>query len=166
MENNKELKKLPLRLFGEMKNIALKVKNTTVDFADLKTTLEKCKEVLAAYLFGSAASGEVVVNDLDILVLLHPNMDKNKAYINITYHLSESLKITEAYLDLLFFDPEEAGLTVLTRAINKGILLKNDNPEYLSDTVDKFSRFLLENDAMIVRGKRLRQERLEIVSAT
>jgi predicted nucleotidyltransferase len=51
-------------------------------------------------------------------------------------------------------------------AVNKGILLKNDEPEYLSDTIDNFSRHLLENELMMIRGKRLRQERLEVFSET
>jgi len=62
---------------GKMKNQKLKVKNTTINFKDLKIALEGCSEVSAAYLFGSAASGEAVVNDLDILVLLHQEIDKD-----------------------------------------------------------------------------------------
>jgi hypothetical protein len=55
---------------------------------------------------------------------------------------------------------------VITNAVNKGILLKNDEPEYLSDTIDNLSRYLLENESMMIRGKRLRQERLEVFSET
>ena len=51
-----------------MKNQMVKIKNTLLKIADLKTILERCHEVSAAFLFGSAASGEDVVNDLDILV--------------------------------------------------------------------------------------------------
>ena len=78
-----------------MQNQELKVKNRTVNFKDLKITLERCSEISAAYLFGSAASGEVAVNDLDILVLLHQDVDKDAAYINLTYNLSKFLKIPE-----------------------------------------------------------------------
>jgi hypothetical protein len=40
-------------------------------------------------------------------VLLHQDIDKDEAYINLTYNLSKSLKIPEACVDLLFFDIKE-----------------------------------------------------------
>ena len=70
------------------------------------------------------------------------------------------------HIDLLFFDYLEADIAVLTRAVNEGILIKNDDPEYLSDMIDTFSRYLMENEAMMIRGLRLRQERLEEFSET
>ena len=149
-----------------MKNKEIIVKDTTVYLRDLINTLERCTEVSAGYLFGSAASGEAVVNDLDILVLLRQGIEKDKAYINITYNLSEFLKIPEACVDLLFFDLEEADLSVLTRAVNLGILLINHDPEYLSNMIDKISRYLLENETMIIRAQRLRQERIEAFGET
>jgi len=149
-----------------MKIQAIKIKNTQVNLADLIATIKQCSEVSAAYLFGSAAKGEVVVNDLDILVLLNRNVDKHEAYFNLTYKLSQVLNISEDCIDLLFLDLEEADPAVLTRAVNKGILLKNNDPDYLSDTIDNVSRYLLDNEAMIIRGKRLRQQRLEVFCAT
>ena len=149
-----------------MKNKEIIVKDTTVYLRDLINTLERCTEVSAGYLFGSAASGEAVVNDLDILVLLRQGIEKDKAYINITYNLSELLKIPEACVDLLFFDLEEADLSVLTRAVNLGILLINHDPEYLSNMIDKISKYLLENETMIIRAQRLRQERIEAFGET
>ena len=145
-----------------MKNRMVKIKNTLLKIADLKTILQRCHEISAAFLFGSAASGEDVVNDLDILVLLHQDTDKNEAYFNLTSNLSKSLKIPEACVDLLFFDLEEADLSILTRAVNHGILLINHDPEYLSNMIDKISRYLLENETMIIRARRLRQERMEV----
>ncbi len=82
------------------------------------------------------------------------------------YNLSEHLKIPEACVDLLFFDLEEADLSVLTRAVNQGILLINHDPEYLSNMIDKISRYLLENETMIIRAQRLRQERMEAFGET
>ena len=149
-----------------MKNQKLKVKNTTINFKDLKIALEGCSEVSAAYLFGSAASGEAVINDLDILVLLHQEIDKDEAYINLIYTLSKSLKIPEACVDLLFFDSNEADPSILTRAVNRGILLINHHPEYLINMVDNISRYLLENETMIIRAQRLRQERMEVFGET
>ena len=68
-----------------MKKQTIKVKNRQVNLADLIATIKQCSEVSAAYLFGSAAKGEGVVNDLDILVLLNRNVDKHEAYFNLTY---------------------------------------------------------------------------------
>jgi predicted nucleotidyltransferase len=149
-----------------MNNIELKVRNTTVTLKDLKIALEECSEVSAAYLFGSAASGETVVNDLDILVLLHQEMDKDEAYINLIYNLSKSLNIPESCVDLLFFDLNEADPSILTHAVNKGILLINHDPEYLSNMIDNVSRDLLENEAMIIRARHLRRERTEVFGET
>ena len=79
------------------------------EFVDaLSSCLQQHGEIYAAYLFGSAASGEAMVNDLDILVLLHQEIDKDEAYINLIYNLSKSLKISESCVDLLFFDSNEA----------------------------------------------------------
>ncbi len=150
----------------KIKNRKIKTKNTSVKIADLKTILERCTEVSAAYLFGSAGSGDKVVNDLDILVLLKKKTDKNEAYINLTCSLTQSLGVPEACVDLLFFDLEEADPTVLTQAVNRGILLVNDDPEYLSNMIDNISRYLLENETMIIRARRLRQERMEVFSET
>jgi hypothetical protein len=107
-----------------------------------------------------------VVNDLDILVLLHQEIDKDEAYINLIYTLSQSLKIPEACVDLLFFDSNEADPSILTRAVNRGILLINHDPEYLSNMIDNISRYLLENETMIIRAQRLRQERMEVFGET
>ena len=140
----------------------LKIKDTTVYTKDLKIALERCSEVSAAYLFGSAAGRGVVVNDLDILVLLHQGVDKDEAYINLTHNLSKSLKILEAYVDLLFFDLEEADPSILAKAVNRGILLINRDPEYLGNMIDSVSKYLLKNETMMIRARRLRQERTEV----
>jgi len=149
-----------------MKNQIIQVKNKKVKMTDIKALLQKCTDVSAAYLFGSAAQNLSVVNDLDILVLLNKNADKRTAYFDLVYQLSDHLNIPEDHIDLLFFDYFEADITVLTTAVNEGILIKNDDPEYLSDMIDTFSRYLMENEAMMIRGIRLRQERLEEFSET
>jgi len=149
-----------------MKKETLQVRSTKINISDLKKVLKESLEVSAAYLFGSAAAGERSVNDLDIMILLHRNVDKNEAYINLKYRLSKIMNLPEECIDLIFFDLEEADLTVLTKAVNKGILLKNDYPEYLSNIIDTVSRYLMENEPMMIRGKRLRQERLEAFCET
>ena len=72
-----------------MKKQIFKVKNTQVNLADLKAMLKQQSEVSAAYLFGSAAKGESMVNDLDIMVLLHRHVDKHQVYFNLTHKLSQ-----------------------------------------------------------------------------
>ena len=76
------------------------------------------------------------------------------------------LEVPEAYIDLLFFDLTEVEPSVLTRAVNRGILLVNNDPEYLGNTIDNVSRYLMDNEAMIARARRLRQERMEVFGAT
>jgi len=149
-----------------MKKQIIRVKNKKVKIADIKALLQKCTEVKAAYLFGSGAQNLSVVNDLDILVLLNKDADKRIAYFDLIHQLSVHLNLPEDYIDLLFFDYHEADISVLTRAVNEGVLIKNDDPEYLSDMIDNFSRYLMENEAMMIRGLRLRQERLEEFSET
>ena len=107
-----------------------------------------------------------MVNDLDILVLLKQDIDKDEAFMNLTYNLSKSLKIPEACVDLLFFDLEEADPSILTRAVDQGILLLNRDPEYLSDIIDSLSRYMLDNETMMIRARRLRQERMEVFGET
>lgn len=144
-----------------MKKQIIQVRNKKIKISDIKASIQKCTDVSAAYLFGSGAQGLNVANDLDILVLLNKHADKRTAFFDVIHKLSSHLNLPEDYIDLLFFDYHEADVSVLVRAVNEGILIKNDNPEFLSDIIDKFSRYLLENEAMMVRGLRLRQERLE-----
>jgi hypothetical protein len=42
----------------------------------------------------------------------------------------------------------------------------NHDPEYLSDMIDSVSRYLLENEAMMIRARRLRQKRTEVFGET
>ena len=144
----------------------VRVKNKKVKISDIKASLQRCTDVAAAYLFGSGAQGLDVVNDLDILLLLNKHADKHTVFFDVLHKLSVHLKLPEEHIDLLFFDYHEADVYVLTRAVNEGILIKNDDPEFLSDMIDEYSRYLLENEAMMIRGLRLRQERLEKFSET
>jgi len=144
-----------------MKKIIIQVKNKKVKIADIKASIQKCTNVSAAYLFGSGAKALNAVNDLDILVLLNKHADKRTAFFDVIHKLSSHLNLPEDHIDLLFFDYHEADVSILTRAVNEGILIKNDDPEFLSDRIDEFSRYLLENEAMMIRGLRLRRERLE-----
>jgi predicted nucleotidyltransferase len=149
-----------------MKKQIVQVKNKKISISDIEALLAKCSEVSAAYLFGSAVRNEIAVNDLDILVLLNKGIEKHMVCFDLIHKLSVHLKLPENQIDLLFFDYYEVNPSILTKAINLGILIKNDDPEYLSDMIDAFSRYLMVNEAMMVRGLRLRQERLEEFSET
>jgi predicted nucleotidyltransferase len=149
-----------------MKKQIVQVKNKKISISDIEALLAKCPEVSAAYLFGSAVRNEIAMNDLDILVLLNKGIEKHTVCFDLIHKLSVHLKLPENQIDLLFFDYYEVNPSILTKAINLGILIKNDDPEYLSDMIDAFSRYLMVNEAMMVRGLRLRQERLEEFSET
>ncbi|MDZ7696912.1 MAG: nucleotidyltransferase domain-containing protein [Deltaproteobacteria bacterium] len=127
--------------------------------------LEKClanrSEVVAAYLFGSAAKGGSGARDLDILVLLRPDVDASRIYFELAASLSDTLGIQEDKIDLLFFNMDEADPMVLYEAVSTGILLKNIDPDMLGDSIDALSRYFLENDVIIERAAQLRNERLE-----
>ena len=127
----------------------------------LKKSLAQRSEVAAAYLFGSAAKGDPAARDLDILILLRPGVDADNAWFELAGFLSDTAGIPEDQVDLLFFDMNEADPMVLYEALSTGVLLKNNNPDLLGDRIDALSRYFLQNDVMIERAKRLRQERLE-----
>lgn len=131
-----------------------------LDLQILQRRLLDRTEVVAAYLFGSAAEGEIA-RDLDILVLLRPDVDANAVYFDLAASVSDALGIPEDKVDLLFFDMDEADPMVLYQAVSNGILLKNRDPDMLGDSIDALSRYFLENDVIIERAAQLRNERLE-----
>ena len=139
----------------------MKIAGRRIRLSDLRDALKKYPEVSAAYLFGSAAIEADAVNDLDVLVLLREHADKHDVFINLGAELSKTLRLPEDCIDLLLFDLQEADPDVLMKAINQGILLRNADPAYLGDMIDKLSRYLLENEPMRIEAKRLRLERLE-----
>ncbi len=131
----------------------------------LKRCLDEKPEVVAAYLFGSAAEESSVVNDVDILVLLHPDADRYEAHFHLSGSVANALGISEDRIDMLFLNLDEAEPAVLYHAINRGVLLKNIDSNFLSDRIDSLSRYFLENEPMILQAKRLRQERIEAFCA-
>jgi predicted nucleotidyltransferase len=126
----------------------------------LKACLANRSEVVAAYLFGSAAEGELA-RDLDILVLLRPDVDADAVYFDLAASVSDALGIPEEKVDLLFFNMDEADPMVLNEALSTGILLKNSDPDMLGDSIEALSRYFLENDVIIERAAQLRNDRLE-----
>jgi len=135
------------------------------DIATLKMCLGEKPEVAAAYLFGSAVKAESVVNDLDILVLLQPDVDRDDVYFDLSHSLGKALGIPEDKIDLLLFNLNEAEPRILYNAVNHGVLLKNTSPDILGNSIDALSRHFMENEPMIERAKRLRNDRLEAFCA-
>ncbi len=131
----------------------------------LKQSLRNSPEVAAAYLFGSAVINAPVVNDLDILVLVYPDIDKNIAYFDLVSRISEALTLPEEKIDILFFDLQEADPDILYEAVNNGVLLKNEFPELLGESIEKLSLYLMQNEFIIARSKQLRHEQLEVFCA-
>jgi predicted nucleotidyltransferase len=131
----------------------------------LKQSLRNSSEIAAAYLFGSAVINAPVVNDLDILVLVYPDTDKNIAYFDLVSRISEALTLPEEKIDILFFDLQEADPDILYEAVNNGVLLKNEFPELLGESIEKLSLYLMQNEFIIARAKQLRHEQLEVFCA-
>lgn len=127
----------------------------------LRGVLRDSKEVAAAYLFGSAARGGAVVNDLDLLLLLYPGFDAHMAYFNLLYRISSAMGLPEDQIDLLFFDVEEADPLILYEAVNEGILIKNESPGMLCERIEELSLFFLANEFLLKQASQLRRERLE-----
>ena len=136
------------------------------DLDMLKQSLRNSPEVAAAYLFGSAATNAPVVNDLDILLLVYPDIDKNTAYFDLVCRISEALALPEGKIDILFFDLQEADPDILYEAVNNGVLLKNESPELLGESIEKLSLYLIQNEFIITRAKQLRHEQLEVFCGT
>lgn len=127
----------------------------------LKKVLTDSPEVAAAYLFGSAAKNEPVVNDLDLLILLYPDINPFDAYLDLSYRIGQSQNINADKVDVIFFDMDLIDPEVLYEAVNHGILLKNNSPELLTDKIEELSMYFLENEFLIKEAKRLRHERME-----
>jgi len=132
-----------------------------LEIEKLRKILIDSPEIASAYLFGSAAKNEPVVNDLDILVLLYPDINQDHAYFELSYRIGQSLNINADKVDVVFFDLDQVDPEVLYEAVNHGILLKNNLPELLTDKIEELSSYLLENESLIKETKRLRRERIE-----
>jgi len=128
----------------------------------LRKGLEQNNDVLAAYLFGSIAAEEPVRNDLDILVLLREDADRFEAYTQLKRSLAEASGLPEDKIDLLFLDLREANPHVLIKAVNSGVLIKNSNPDLLSQRIEDISMYFLENEPVLQRAEILRRESLEV----
>lgn len=121
----------------------------------IKNAASAVPEIAACYLFGSSARQDAVVNDLDLLILVRPEADAEKAIRDLTLMAGEILGVVPDRLDILLFDLEEANPEVLYRAVTEGVLLKNELPGLLSDRIESLSHYLLEQEYLIAEAKRL-----------
>lgn len=131
------------------------------EISKIKNYLAENSDIVAAYLFGSAVSGERVVNDLDILVLLDQKAHRLNIQLELISNLSRLTGLKADKIDVVIFDQEEVDPDILQTAINHGMLLKNIDQRVLSDRIDDLSQYYLKNEPMIFRAKRLEKERLE-----
>ncbi len=131
------------------------------DLDKLKQVLADSAEIAAAYLFGSAATDQPVINDLDLLLLVYPTIDKNAVYLDIVDRIGRTLTVPPDRLDILFFEVQEADPEVLYEAINRGVLLKNESPDLLTQRIESVSLYLMQNEFLRNKARDLRRENLE-----
>lgn len=134
---------------------------TEYDLDALGQVLLASPEVAAAYVFGSAVSEAPVVNDLDILVLPYPGMDRNTIYFELYDRVAKSQNAYGNQIDILFFDLDEADPEVLFEAVNKGTLIKNASPDLLVEKIEALTRYFVVNEFILKQAELLDQERLE-----
>jgi len=131
------------------------------EISKIKNYLTENTDIVAAYLFGSAVSGERVMNDLDILVLLDQKANRLNIQLELVSNLSRLTGLKADKIDVVIFDHEEVDPDILQKAINHGMLLKNIDQGALSDRIGDLSQYYLKNEPMILRAKRLEKERME-----
>ena len=127
----------------------------------IKKCITETPDVVAAYLFGSAASAERTVNDLDILVLLNKGVNRLEIQLALMNRLSNVTRFKPDRIDIVIFDLEEVEPSILQKAVNQGILLKNNNPDFLSTRIEELSNYFLKNEPMIFRAELLKKERMD-----
>lgn len=133
-----------------------------INFKNLKNTLQSFNEIEAAYIFGSAARREPVVNDLDLLILGSSNANLNNLYFYLVQKIEHDHKIPEDQIDILFFDIHLADPFVLDKAVNTGVLLCNKNERLLTDRIEELSSFFIENEPLLNEAIRLKREQREV----
>jgi len=130
--------------------------------ASLRVFFRERDEVLAAYLFGSAAEGGPVVNDIDVLVVLEES-DTNEILFRLScleVSIAEHLGLSSDRIDLVPFDLRLVKPGVLYEALKTGILLKCSDDEALTDAIENLSRYFLENEGILHRQEILQREML------
>ncbi|MBF0118769.1 MAG: nucleotidyltransferase domain-containing protein [Desulfobacterales bacterium] len=133
------------------------VKNEII-IKKVQQELDKIESVVSAYIFGSILK-KGVFNDIDILILLNNQADKNSIFLELPCNLARSLNISSNKIDILNFDLREANPIVLIKAV-KGRLIKNVDDELLTDKLEELSCFFLMNEPILYYRKELLRELL------
>ena len=117
--------------------------------------------VAAAYIFGSIIESGIF-NDIDILILPEKSA-LNHIFLTykISANLAEKLSISSDFIDAILLDLEKTDPLILGEALKTGRLIKNQNPDYLSDKLEEVSSFFLINEAVLYRRQVLLREQLE-----
>lgn len=129
-----------------------------LDLETVKSAVSVIPEIAACYLFGSAAKGEPIVNDIDLLILVYPYADAEKVLWTVVEKVSDVVNLQADVLDILLFDLSMANPHVLYAAINDGILIKNESSDLLADRIEALSRYFLDNEQIIQNAGRLNRE--------
>ena len=132
----------------------------------IKKCITESPDVVAAYLFGSAASAEQAVNDLDILVFLNEGAKRLETQFVLMNRLSNVTGFNSDRIDIVVFDLDEVEPVILQKAINQGILIIDNDPDFLSDRIEELSGYFLKNEPMIYRAELLKKERMEVFCET
>lgn len=115
----------------------------------------------AAYLFGSSAVRGATANDVDLLLLFAPDVDRDIAILDIASGLAAALQMPTDKFDLVLFDLQTTDAAVICSAVNGGLLIVDKDPEALCDAIEAVSRRLTDEEWLREEGKRLRREELE-----
>lgn len=132
----------------------------------IKKCIAEIPDIVAAYLFGSAAGAEQAANDLDILVFLNEGAKRLETQFVLMNRLSKVTGFKPDRIDIVVFDLDEVEPLILQKAINQGVLLINNDPDFLSDRIEEVSGYFLENEPMIYRAELLKKERMEAFCET
>jgi predicted nucleotidyltransferase len=132
----------------------------------IKKCIAESPDVVAAYLFGSAAGAEQAVNDLDILVFLNQGAKRLETQFVLMNRLSNVTGFNSDRIDIVVFDLDEVEPVILQKAINQGVLLINNDPDFLSDRIEELSGYFLKNEPMIYRAELLKKDRMEVFCET
>ena len=132
----------------------------------IKKCITEIPDVVAAYLFGSAASAEQTVNDLDMLVFLNQGANRLETQCVLINSLSKVTGFKPDRIDIVVFDLDEVEPVILQKAINQGILLINNDPDFLSCRIEELSGYFMNNEPMIHRAELLKKERMEAFCET
>ena len=136
------------------------------DLQLIKKCVAESRDIVAAYLFGSGAGMEQAVNDLDILVFLNQGAKRLQTQFALMNRLSRATGFNPDKIDIVVFDLNEVEPVILQKAINQGVLLLNNDPDFLSNRIEELSAYFLKNEPMIYRAEILKKERTEAFCET